>query len=67
MGIDTGTNVAIYSLTHTPFAGMGISTGMGMGNTAGTLGYTPMPMPTQITISIYLSFAFYLRLSYYYC
>jgi hypothetical protein len=37
MGIDTGTNFAIYSLTHTPFVGMGIvSMGRGMGNTAGT-------------------------------
>ena len=40
MGINTGTNFTIYSLTHTPFMGMGISMGRGMGNTAGTPGYT---------------------------
>jgi hypothetical protein len=45
MGINTGTNFAIYSLTHTPFVGMGISMGRGTGNTAGTLhanAYSPV-------------------------
>ena len=40
MGINTGPYFVISCLTHTLFMGMGISVGMGMGNIAGTLGYT---------------------------
>ena len=40
MGIDTGPYFVISCLTHTLFVSMGISAGIGMGNIAGTPGYT---------------------------